>query len=99
MCKDCEEITWEIQETECRALSFLELDALDVWKKIVDSHTIDQIATFLTHIVELSTRNDHSSIHPLIRQFFSTYEKILSCPERKFVFFEHFCMIAFSKVE
>jgi hypothetical protein len=97
MCKHCEEITWEIEETTCRTLSFLESDALDMWKRIVESHIADQIATFLTQIVELSTGNDHPSIHPLIRQFFSTYEKILTHSEKKFVFFEHFCLIAFSK--
>lgn len=107
MCKDCEEITWEIDEskppfdeTTCRALTFQESDCLDMWKRIVESHTADQIATFLTQIVEFSVgKKDNVSIHPLIGQFCSTYEKILTHPEKKFVLFEHFCMIAFTKGE
>jgi predicted membrane-bound mannosyltransferase len=105
MCKDCEEITWEIDEskpafdeTTCRALTFMESDCLDVWKSIVESHTADQIATFLTQIVEFVVgKTDNVSIHPVIGQFCITYEKILNYDDKKFVFFEHFCSIAFTK--
>lgn len=103
MCQDCKAITWEIDETEPVAayekhmLTFLENDCLEVWTEIVKTHEKDQIATFLTQIIEAGIHpSNPESIHPLIGRFCSTYEKILTDPEKKFVFFEHFCMIALS---
>ena len=100
MCQDCKEVTWEISKPfieECETtMSFLEKDCLDVWKRIVESHNEDQIATFLAQIVEWSVHQDFcSSIHPLIGQFCSTYEKILLHPEKKYVFYKLFCSFAF----
>jgi hypothetical protein len=100
MCRDCEEISWEtanVENEDCRVLSFLEDDCLDSWKTIVETHTPDQLATFLTSVAELMSFPESSSIHPLIGQFFLTYEKILIDPKKKFVFFEHFCSLCFLK--
>jgi len=105
MCRDCKEITWEIDESKppfvestCRALTFLQSDCLDMWKRIVESHSTDQVATFLTQVVEFVVgKTNDVSIHPVIGQFCLTYKKILKDDEKKFVFFEHFCLIAFTK--
>jgi hypothetical protein len=105
MCRDCNEISWEISEDEpvvfdsksCKVLSFLENDCLDVWKTVVETHTTDQLATFLTSLAEKMAFPESSCIHPLIGQFFLTYEKILTDPKKKFVFFEHFCSLCFLK--
>lgn len=99
MCKDCEEISWEeigCENKDCRVLSFLENDSLETWKIIVATHTDDQMASFLASLAELMANPKSESIHPVIGRFFKTYEKILTDPKKKFVFFEHFCSICFS---